>query len=295
MRAAVDVDPLIVARNSKSVKHRPGDVLDRELIIDRVSRDLVGGSDDVAAANSASSEHRGHHRAPVVSAGVLVDFWRSPEFAADDHQRAVKKAAFLQVVEQCGEASVEVRKQVSFQVHKVAAMCVPGRVLAKVDLDKSHTRFDEASPHQHRETEFVSSVTLDSFRIGVFNVERRSCLRISENGDRLQSLLIQFRQFGGLLQSLLLPLDLAEQSDAAVKTELTSLGKSQHWSVKDRLGHMIECVLVKSKTVRARSVAERAFRGDIHVPRFPHCPESPCILARPESRSLVDARFREDD
>ena len=52
MRAAVNVEPLLVARNAERGEHRRSDVFDGDHVVGRVGAERVGAADDLAAVDT---------------------------------------------------------------------------------------------------------------------------------------------------------------------------------------------------------------------------------------------------
>src|SRR2546423_1132996 len=89
-RRIFDVDAKIVVESRE-------DILEMNRTFVSLFRKPVGRSDHLSSTHSAASEQAGRNTRPVVAARVLVDAWRSAEFAPDDHGDVFVEAAIVQV------------------------------------------------------------------------------------------------------------------------------------------------------------------------------------------------------
>src|SRR6185369_3142928 len=69
---------------------------------------LVAGTNNGSRGNATAGEDRGPHTGPMVAAAAGVDFGSAAEFSRGDDERFLQEAALGEVVEQRGEAAVEV-------------------------------------------------------------------------------------------------------------------------------------------------------------------------------------------
>src|SRR5881394_501009 len=93
----------------------------------------------------------------MIAAGALVDFRRAPKFAHPDNKCCVQQTALIEIVEQYGQRLVRDRQMKllddGIHLRVVEPVGVPSArfgalsadALGKIDGDKLHARFHEAS------------------------------------------------------------------------------------------------------------------------------------------------------
>ena len=121
---------------------------------------LVGGADDLSAADAAAGEEDRSGRTPVIAAAVFVDLRRAAELREEDYQRFAQPAARLQVGEQRGERPIHAGQVVRPLGHLTNvrlllnrhAMVVPKvavlRIVTVIDHDEPGPSLDEPASEQ---------------------------------------------------------------------------------------------------------------------------------------------------
>ena len=100
--------------------------------------------DGLARLETAAGEDGRAGFGPVVAAGDAADFGGAAEFAPDDDGDVFFQAAVIQVLDEGGQALVQLRQLVP-QVAEVVLVGVP---VAELERDDGDARFHQAAGHQ---------------------------------------------------------------------------------------------------------------------------------------------------
>ena len=103
-RVVVRVDPQLV------IEH-PGEVGGGDRAIDGDVASRVGPAEDQSGGRAGPEEQDAVGTAVMVAARVAVDLGRPAELAHHDDQRVVEQPAFGEILDQCGDALVQRRRQ----------------------------------------------------------------------------------------------------------------------------------------------------------------------------------------
>ncbi len=95
----------------------------------RIGAVLVAGAEDLAAGDAGAGQREAEHGTPVIAPSLTVDPRRSAELADGDNQRLMQQTALLQVLQQGGEADVELGAEHVLKPLGVLGVRVPHRVV----------------------------------------------------------------------------------------------------------------------------------------------------------------------
>ena len=106
---------------------------------------LVSLTDGNSALKTTTADHRSPTGGPVISAAVLVDAWRSTEFAHPHQDDIVQHSTLFEVARQSRKTRIECGLSLVFQRIKDICVQVPA---SEIDLDERHTCFNETTCHE---------------------------------------------------------------------------------------------------------------------------------------------------
>ena len=66
----------------------------------RIRTDLVRLANDFSAEHTGTGEKPGEARAPMITTGLLVDFWRTTKFSENHDHCIVEQSARVQIIKQ---------------------------------------------------------------------------------------------------------------------------------------------------------------------------------------------------
>src|SRR5258708_4581821 len=161
--SVVEVRHALVIQSQK-VQNRGVDVMHVTRPVHRAQSDGIGSPDGLAALDAAPGHP--HAEAPGIMIASLAFFVEgsASKLAAPYDQRVLQHSAGLQVAEQAGNGLVGNLAHLRVIAVEIG-MCVPGAATTAIELDKTHTAFDESARQQTIRAElrrewFVQAVEL---------------------------------------------------------------------------------------------------------------------------------------
>ena len=147
---------------SEQVEHGGVEVVEVDLVLDRIVPVFVGGAMTDARLDTASGqEHRQRVRV-VVSTVVALCHRCSPEFPAPEHQCVFEQSSLLEVTDEAVDRLIDFHR-VSGQRFLQSSVLVP--LVAVRDLDESNASFGEPSRHQALPSEVLGGVVVETVEL----------------------------------------------------------------------------------------------------------------------------------
>lgn len=227
--AAGEVGELVAVVDAEVVVDRGEQVLRVERAFGGVFGFGVGGSDDLAHAESSAGDQSGLSLRPVVSAEATVggrDARSAAELADGDDEDFFVEAALVDVFDQSGEGRVHV---FSTQRHPLGhvpsglrvGMVVPTEIKRhaelrsqRVDGHDSGTRLCQASREQTTLPPEMSAVTVTELRVFASQIES---IRDRRAGEKLEGLLMKGFETFGRIEPLPMLIELPREPQAVIQ------------------------------------------------------------------------------
>lgn len=149
----------------------------------RPGADFVCLSQDLTGHDAGTSEECGEAGAPVIAAGIFVDFGGPAEFSEEDHHGLLEQSAVGEVVEESGDGLIEGWEEAIFESLKDAPVIIPVLHGPHVGLNDGDSGFNKPSSEEQGLSEGIPAV---AFADGIgFTVEFKGLRQFSgrEHGE----------------------------------------------------------------------------------------------------------------
>ena len=132
--------------NSQQRENRSGEVCRGDRVFVGHVALAVGTAEDLSATNAAASQDDAVGPAVMVSAGIGVNSWSSPEFPHHKHKSSVEQAPTFEVGQQGGKPLVERRGEPVFEAGEVLLVGIPAELAGAsvINCHKTHTPLNQA-------------------------------------------------------------------------------------------------------------------------------------------------------